>query len=97
MFQVNGKFRHEIIADEIDNGDVAQSRVGAERHFEVGDFRPLGLEAGLHFFRKELLNVVGIKRMGCTHYQGGIEPTEESLALGVDVVINIDRTADELL
>jgi hypothetical protein len=85
-----GQLGHKIAPHQAERGDFAvEAFVRAERHFEVGDFRPGQLS--LHVARERLEH--GLRRHGLRGLQAdrGIEPAQTGLALGVGVIVHLRR------
>jgi hypothetical protein len=88
VLELEGKLGNEIVADEIDDGDVAEALAGAEGHFEVGNFGSLVLELGLGLEGEGFEKGVGVEVGGALKGNGGVEPSKEGFAFGIEVVVH---------
>lgn len=71
--EVGGEFGHEIVSDEVDDGDLAaEICVGAEGHFEVGDFGGLFVELRLDVGGELLQHGLSLEGGGGAELHGGV-------------------------
>ena len=93
VIEVEREFRDKIVADQVDDGDVAKAFVGAEGHFEVGDFGVCVLKALLGILGQGFEEGVGVKIRGAAEREGRVEPAEQGLTFGVEVIIDFHGVA----
>ncbi len=96
LLEGEGKLGDEVVADEVDDRDVAEAGVGAESHFQGARFPRCARRTWMSAASVRRSGV-GVEAGGAGELHGGVEPAEERFALGVEFVIHLHRGAGALL